>query len=117
MVIQLNDHLLSGPDLTISLLGVLFRFRIYPIGIMCDVEKMFHRFHVHPEDRDYLRFLWWKDGDVSKEPLDYRMNVHLFGATSSPGCANFGLKYLARLYEQEYHLAAPFLCQDFYVDD
>ena len=45
------------------------------------------------------------------------MNVHLFGAISSTGCANFGLKYLARLYEQEYPLAAPFLYQDFYVDD
>ena len=36
---SLNDHLLSGPDLTNSLLGVLCRFRRYPIAIMCDVEK------------------------------------------------------------------------------
>ena len=114
---SLNDHLLSGPDLTNSLLGVLCRFRRHPVAIMCDVEKMFHRFHVCPEDRDYLRFLWWEGGDINKEPLDYRMNVHLFGASSSPGCANFGLKHLARVHEQEYPLAASFLCQDFYVDD
>ncbi|CAG2214432.1 unnamed protein product [Mytilus edulis] len=36
-------------------------------------------------------------GYVEKEhgnPIEYRMNVHLFGAASSPGCANFGLKEL-----------------------
>lgn len=32
---------------------------------MCDVEKMFHRFHVSKEDRDYLRFLWWENGDTN----------------------------------------------------
>ncbi|KAJ8333475.1 hypothetical protein SKAU_G00414830 [Synaphobranchus kaupii] len=42
----LNDHLLTGPDLTNGLTGVLCRFRKHPIAIMCDVEKMFHRFHV-----------------------------------------------------------------------
>jgi len=45
------------------------------------------------------------------------MNVHLFGASSSPGCANFALKYLSRMFEGDYLLAAPFLRQDCYVDD
>ncbi|PIK33816.1 hypothetical protein BSL78_29367 [Apostichopus japonicus] len=114
---SLNDHLLCGPDLTNNLFGVLCRFRRHPVAVMCDVEKMFHRFHVSPEDRDYLRFLWYKGGDTKKEPLEYRMNVHLFGATSSPGCANFGMKHLSRMFEEEFSLAAPFLRQDFYVDD
>lgn len=113
----LNDYLLSGPDLTNSLFGVLCRFRRENVAVMCDVQKMFHRFHVHPEDRDYLRFLWYPEGDTSTDPLEYRMNVHLFGARSSPGCANFGLKYLSRMYEKDYPQAAPFLRQDFYVDD
>lgn len=52
----LNDHLLTGPDLIKSLTGVLCRFRQHPIAIMCDVEKMFHRFHVNKEDRNYLRW-------------------------------------------------------------
>ena len=55
---SLNDHLLSGPNLTNNLIGVLCRFRRYPYAITCDVEKMFHQFVVHKEDRDYLRFLW-----------------------------------------------------------
>ncbi len=114
---SLNDHLLSGPDLTNNLFGVLCRFRKHPIAITCDVEAMFHQFHVARDDRDYLRFLWWEAGDTSKEPHSYRMNVHLFGATSSPGCANFGLKYLSKLHANQYPLAASFLQQDFYVDD
>ena len=57
---SLNDNLLTGPELTNTLVGVLCRFRKDPIAIMCDVEKMFHQFHVRPEHQDYLRFLWWE---------------------------------------------------------
>ncbi|XP_064641960.1 uncharacterized protein LOC135496529 [Lineus longissimus] len=78
---------------------------------------MFHAFRVHSKDRDYLRFLWWEDGDLTKEPIDHRMKVHLFGAVSSPGCANFGLKQLAKDHEDIGKEAADFLQKDFYVDD
>lgn len=84
---SLNDHLLSGPDLLNNLNGVLLRFRRHQVALLCDIEKMFHQFHVYEDDRDYLRFLWWKNGNLSAEPEEYRMKVHLFGATSSPGCA------------------------------
>ena len=46
------------------------------------------------------------------------MTVHLFGATSSPGCANFALK--AATDDNEENLgctAAEFVRRDFYVDD
>ena len=91
----LNEHLLTGPDLTNDLTGVLLRFRQHPVALMCDVRKMFHRFRVEEQDRNFLRFLWWEDGDTTRDILDYRMKVHLFGAASSPGCANYGLKHLA----------------------
>ncbi len=78
---------------------------------------MFHRFHVSQEDRDYLRFLWWENGDTNSEPKEYRMKVHLFGAASSPGCANYGMKYLACQNEKEYPAAASFIKGHFYVDD
>ena len=70
------------------------------------------------EDRDFLRFLWWEDGNFDKEPQVYRMTVHLFGATSSPGCVNMALKTTADMYEEECGSpAAEFVRNDFYVDD
>ena len=114
---SLNEHLLTGPDMTNSLTGVLLRFRQHEVALMCDVEKMFHQFKVQESDRNYLRFLWWKNGDLSMQPRVYRMTVHLFGAASSPGCANYGLKHLAKEYSLTYPVGAQFIARDFYVDD
>lgn len=78
---------------------------------------MFHRFHVSPEDRDCFRFVWWENGDTESEPREFRMRVHLFGATSSPGCASYGMKYLTSLNENDCLTAANFIRKNFYVDD
>ena len=115
---SLNKHLLQGPDLTNTLTGVLCRFRQEAIVFMCDIEAMFHQVTVNEVYRDLLRFLWWEDGNLTKEPKKYRMTVHLFGATSSPGCANFALKSTVNDFEEEFGAsAADFLRNDFYVDD
>ena len=115
---SLNQNLLLGPDLTNSLLGVLCRFRQDNTAFMCDLEAMFHQVMVNVNDRNFLRFLWWKGGDLDNEPIVYRMTAHLFGATSSPGCANVGLKTTADDYETECgSQAANFVRDNFYVDD
>ena len=84
---------------------------------MCDVEKMFHQFYVSKEDRDFLLFLWWKDGNTDSEPEDNRMKVHLLGAASCPGCANYSMKYLASQAKTEHLAAANIIQKHFYVDD
>ena len=83
--VSLNDHLFQGPDFVNDLVGVLIRFRQEPVVVCGDIKQMFHQVMVSPEDRDALRFLWWPGGDTSKAPQVYRMCVHVFGATSSPG--------------------------------
>lgn len=46
------------------------------------------------------------------------MTVHLFGAGSSPGCANFALKRIATDHEEEFGQdAANFVRDNFYVDN
>ena len=55
--VSLNKVLLPGPDLMNSPLGVLMRFRQESVGVICDLEQMFHSFHVDPAHRDLLRFL------------------------------------------------------------
>ena len=60
---SLNKNLLSGPDMTNSLVSGLLRFRQGMIaadmeGIAADMEGMFHQIRVREEDQDSLRFLW-----------------------------------------------------------
>ena len=93
---SLKDQVLSGPDLINSLFGVLVRFRQEPVALSSDIEAMFHQVMVDPKDVDALRFLWWPDDDLSKRPVEFRMKVHLFGSTSSPSCASFGLRKTAQ---------------------
>jgi hypothetical protein len=115
---SLNKHLLQGPDWMNALIGVLSRFRKEEIAVSCDIEQMFHNFAVNPEHRDFLRFLWFKDGDINQPIVEYRMNVHLFGAVSSPGVANFGLMTTAREGSEEFgEQAREFVENEFYVDD
>ena len=40
-----------------------------------DIEAMFHQVMVSPNDVDTLRFLWWPDDDLSKEPVEYTFFV------------------------------------------
>jgi hypothetical protein len=116
--ISLNSMLLSGPDLTNSLIGVLLRFRQDRVAIIGDVECMFYQVNVVKSDRDYLRFFWWPDGNIHRDPVVYRMTVHLFGASSSPSCANYAL--LQTVADNEEYFDAK-VCQavrrNFYVDD
>ena len=106
--VSLNSILLSGPDLTNSLLGVLLRFRQEQVAVVSDVECMFYQVKVAPEDRDCLRFFWWPGGNINLEPVLYRMTVHLFGATSSPSCANYALH---QTVEDNREYFDPSICQ------
>ena len=115
---SLNKELFQGPDLTNSLLGVLIRFRQEPVAIMGDVQSMFHQVRVPEEDRDLLRFLWWPKGDFTKKLEEYRMTVHLFGAVSSPSCANFAMRRNAEDHKHEFSPdVANTILRNFYVDD
>ena len=115
---SLNQRLLQGPDLTNRLTGVLMRWRQEVIAIMADIQSMFYQVRVDPADRDLLRYIWWSGGDISKPPQTYRMCVHVFGAISSPSCANFVLKRTAQDVAEKYGTEVTnAILQDFYVDD
>ena len=86
---RLNKTFLQGPDQLSSLIGVLTRFRKEDVALMCDLEKMFHSFHVTPSHSDFLRFFWFENNDLDGAISEFRMNVHLFGAGSSPTVANY----------------------------
>ena len=112
--ICLNSVLLTGPDLTNNLLGILMRFRKEPVAIIGDVQKMFYSFYVQESHRDFLRFLWYKDNDPSQNLIEYRMRVHVFGNSPSPAVATYGLRKTVEHSEQD---VKNFVCNNFYVDD
>ena len=61
---SLNKNLLQGPDLTNKLVGVLTQFRQEKVAFIADIEQMFYQVKVRKEDQDFLRFLWWPNGDL-----------------------------------------------------
>lgn len=88
---SLNQFLLPGPTLGAPLLGVLVRFREYPIAVSGDIKGMFHQVLLLPEDRPLLKFLW-RDLKVDEPPKTFEWQVLPFGTTSSPCCATFALQ-------------------------
>ena len=89
----LNENLLKGPDLLNNLFSVLSKFRSGRYTLTSDIKQMFHQVRIIPSDRDALRFLWRYK--VNEKMDEYVMNVHLFGKTDSPRCANWSLKRTA----------------------
>lgn len=115
---SLNQQLLQGPNLNSTLLGVLLRFRQEPVAVMGDVQAMYHQVKVPESDRDFLRFLWWPEGDLTKQLSVFRMTVHLFGAVSSPSCAIFALRKTAEDNQGDFPAEViQTVKENFYVDD
>ena len=111
----LNDKLLAGPDLLHGLIGTIFRFREGPIALTADIESMFLQVQVPERDKSCLRFLW---RPTMNEPVQiYEYQRHVFGAKSSPTCANYALKRVAIDNEDEFPIAAKTIQNNFYMDD
>ena len=113
--ISLNDALLPGPDIINRLKNVLIGFRIGLIGFAADIQTMFHNFHLNANERDFLRFYWFRDNNPSLEICQFRAKVHIFGNCSSPALANIGLRYAAQNSNLEH--VRDFINDQFYVDD
>lgn len=111
---SLNDQLLAGPNLYPQLVSILVNFRRYPVGMTADVGKMFREISLHPEERNYHRFLMsGESGDIE----DWRMTMLTFGITSSPFLATRVLRQAAELYKEEFPEAAEVIAKLLYVDD
>ena len=82
---SLNDCLIKGPSLTEKLGDILLKFRINEYAFCADISKAFLRVGLQDTDRDYVRFLWFRDPHNPDAGLEtYRFSSVLFGSTSSP---------------------------------
>ena len=110
--------LISGPDLTNQIIGVLVKFREEPVAVMADIEAMFYQVFVAGKHRSLLSFLWWENGNCDPSSQTYHMNVHVFGGASSPSCSNYALCKTAADNETKYGTkVSETLRNNFYVDD
>ncbi|CAH8289050.1 unnamed protein product [Schistosoma bovis] len=113
-----NDMIYQEPDTTAELMCILLGFRKEAVAIPADVEEMLMQVNVPESDRGASRFLWWQEGDMSREPSEFHMTTHAFGVTSSPFRANFALNKTAQIFSDDYDsYVVDTVKNNFYVDD
>ncbi|KAG1653031.1 Pro-Pol polyprotein [Nymphon striatum] len=116
--VSLNDQVLQGPDISNKLTAVLLRFREGKFAVTGDVEAMYLQVRVPKRDRDMLRFLWPKNGNMGSDLEEFRMTSHLFGGVWSLSAANYALRRCADDHRHRYPPeVADSVLSNFYVDD
>ena len=113
--VALNDKRQSGPDLLQSLIGIIFCIREHQIALSADIEAMFLQVAVPNDDSRCLRFLWREDLVQRIEVYEYTRNV--FGAKSSPTCANYALHQVAKDNAKEDENLVKAVQRNFYMND
>lgn len=110
---SLNDFLLTGPNLLLSLPDILMRWRRHRYVFVADIEKMYRQIQIHPDDRCLQKILW-KEGSQAAE---YVLNTVTYGLASVPYLAIRTLHQLATDEEDRCPLGAELLRRDTYVND
>ena len=114
--ISLNDVLLTGPDLLTSSNRVLLRFRLLPIAVMADIEKMYHQVRVIKQDQSVLRFLYRPPNSSAKVDT-YVMTVHVFGSVASLTICIYALNRTSEDMRSAYPHVADLVKRNVYVDN
>ena len=116
---SLNEYLLQGPNNLNDLVKLVLRVRMYPWIFIMDISRMYHRFKLQKEDRDYLRFFALKKVNGQFQFESQRMSSFPFGTTSSPFVCCFLLKEHTKpfLEDPEMAEAAKQICLNTYMDD
>ncbi|XP_055622808.1 uncharacterized protein LOC129766312 [Toxorhynchites rutilus septentrionalis] len=113
--VSFNDMLLKGPDLLVSLVEVLLRFREGKIAVSSDIREMFLRILIRDADKWSQCFLWRTSSEDDIQV--YVINVAMFGATSSPFTAQFVKNKNAYDYVKLFPRAVEAIVKNHYVDD
>eukprot|EP00794_Sanderia_malayensis_P001767 gene1767-biopygen1613 len=82
--VSLNDCLYTGPCLLNNLVELLHRFRFPQYAFVADIQRAFLHVKLREADRPFVRFLWYKDNDPTKDICVYTYTTIVFGHTSSP---------------------------------
>ena len=113
--LSLNDCLEKGLNTIPYIFNILLKFRSYPIGIVSDVEKVFHQIVVALKDHNMLKFLWFDNiSNCDPQIIQYRL---VFGLTPSPAILSETIHHHVTRYLLTEPGIAEILASGFYVDD
>jgi len=83
--LSLNDFLNTGPNYIPQLFDILLKFCCHRIALVSDIEKAFLMIGIDEDDREKLRFLWFKDPfEANSEIVEHRFSKLDFGLQPSP---------------------------------
>ena len=88
---------------------------MFKVVLSADIDAMFIQVEVPEHYQRFLRFLWREDPSSEIETFQYTR--HIFGAKSSPICANFLVQQTARDYVKTFPVASKAVFTSFYVDN
>ncbi|XP_059083497.1 uncharacterized protein LOC131880808 [Tigriopus californicus] len=111
--VSLNDCLYTGPALQNDLINLLIGFREFDIALTSDIEAMYSRIKMNPEDARYHRFLW--ETEPGGEVGLFEMTGVVFGDSPSPCQAKHVLHRTAEEFGDPKILES--VRSKFYMDD
>lgn len=112
---SLNGLLLAGPSLHSDIYDVLLSFRFKPVGLICDIRKMYNSIVVHSDDRKYQHIVLREN--PNSEIKEYELTRVTFGLTPSGFLAQRAIKSLIADEGEKYPIASQVLEKSIYVDD
>ena len=111
---SLNDALMVSPTVQDDLYSIIMRFRVVPVALSADVEKMYRQVALDAPDEDFHRIIWRERKDV---PVHiFRMISVTYGIGSSSFHSARCLKEVAKRTcnsQVQYHLELSFYVDDF----
>ena len=113
---SLNDCLETGPALQNLPWDVLVRSRLKPIALASDLKQAFVQVRIWMEDRDALRFHWFKNKATSEVEV-LRFTRALFGLVQSPFFLGGTLQQHLESQRGKYPKEVDEILQSLYVDD
>jgi len=113
---SLNHCLEKGPNMMELIPSILLRFRENKFGVIADIRKAFQMIGVAEEDRNFQKFLWWKEPEA-KILKEYRHCRVVFGMTCSPFILAAVIDHHLSQVKQEDKGVAEALKKSTYVDN
>ena len=80
---SLNACLYQGPDNLQHLTDVLIRFRQDKVAFVCDIKEMFLQIEIPANQRNLIRILWFKDGNLNGPIITLRFKRLPYGLNCS----------------------------------